>query len=616
VIRYWMFGPHGGTGNLLTGIGDIWRDLNSKGIPAFFKGVDDYGSCGELLGIGDEYGVKNTAAYRLSSARDGWNPDVPDWSAPSPEAAADFHVDQTLEYLPPEFDKRVWLEVINEPDKDEDGRYPGWGSAEFSEWLGRFMLRVLQRLLPLGFRVAGFGFSSGEPELDDWSQPAMIEFMRQAGTNPNVAIAVHEYSYQESELISTAPWLIGRFTKIFDEADRHGVPRPKILVSEFGWTLWHVPSPDLAVAQMVEVANLLYGPYPQILGVAIWFYGMGWNEIRKKAVQLLEPMHQVALGWRMDVNEPEPPEPPEPKHAAIIVKIPQEFSAGDRSRFVLEPLVAEFKRTVTASHDDAETMYLGGRPEDSEIQLVDPSLPSQVHAADYFAARGYRVTEHFFKTSPEVPIPLPPPPPSNRIDLLPFFTPGQTYGPLFELRRLDGSQERVQIQTYGQKFYVTKGTGGWNGKSEFEELAWDDNFIWRGLDTSPGGGRFYVQFEASRRMAKWCPRYMAVGETWEGPGHYVQFFLKGDCSKSAPNSGPATNVTTLFEYFPDFGVNGLKFKEVVHLGRQDGEQFWLAKGFGMIGWRSRWGEAFVSEVHTPENPRPNNVMESVCNFVL
>ena len=190
-------------------------------------------------------------------------------------------------------------------------------------------------------------------------------------------------------------------------------------------------------------------------------------------------------------------------------------------------------------------------------------------------------------------------------------------GPLYEVRDLDGAQRRVQTQVdpVNRKFYITKGTGGKDGKSEFEELAWDSDYIYRGLDTSPGLGRFYVQYDVGKTVAKWIPRFMNVSQDWVGSGHWVQFFEKESCNISHPNSGSATNVNKFFNYHETIEFNGLIIADVIHIGKPAGERFWFAKGLGMVGWASDWNESYISEIHQP-GQRPDNQKEEVCNYEL
>lgn len=209
----------------------------------------------------------------------------------------------------------------------------------------------------------------------------------------------------------------------------------------------------------------------------------------------------------------------------------------------------------------------------------------------------------------------PNPPPAGDIDLLPFFLPSEEQnGFLFELRRQDGSQERVQVQPVrgANIFHITKGSSGRDGKSEWEELSWDANWIWRGLDTSPGGGRFYRQFEPGLQFARWCPRFMSVGQTWRGSGHYVQFYNKQDCSESQANSGPATNGITFVKKFDVWESDyGMFIQDVIELVSANGERFWFAKGLGLVQWQMGDLRSSVSEIHLP-GQRPDNIREAIC----
>lgn len=218
---------------------------------------------------------------------------------------------------------------------------------------------------------------------------------------------------------------------------------------------------------------------------------------------------------------------------------------------------------------------------------------------------------------PPSPPPPPPPPPSGTYDLVSYFVPvADGNGPIYEVMRADGSQERIQTQVDAltKKFWITKGTGGLGGKSEFEELAWDGSYIYRGLDTSPGFGRFYVQYEPGKTMARWMKRFVNIGEGVNIP-HWVQFFDKGSCQLSSQNSGSAVNLTQLFGHHDNVAFNGLVIQDVIHLGKPGGEEFWFAKGIGMIGWKSGWNESYISELH-PDGQRPDNQKESVCNYNL
>lgn len=610
ITRYWPYGPHGTVGNLLTDISEIWEHLNSLGVPCFYKGADGYGPLFELFRIGDKHGVENVGVWRSTKF------DVPNWFAPTPKHAAEEHAQKILTVLPPEFDKRVWLEIINEPDKDEDTNFPDWGSEEFSNWLGQFMVEVAKILLPMGFKVLGFGFSSGEPELGDWEVSGMIEFLELCEENPEtLGVALHEYSYKESTFLGTDPWLIGRFTKLFAVCDKFGIKRPKVAITEFGATLWKLPNPDIGVEELLKLADELYALNPEILGVAIWNFGQGWQDIRNIAVNYLKPMFQVAKDYR------------------LVVEVDEDEEEDDEGEDVAETFEQRLwkysiKRQIEHGIQLAPTAIQDAIRKDGFHPVSDEAytdeFPPFMAAEDWqYRTRKRRVyywhngKVHWFN-DPGTGV-IDPPPSGSGIDLAPYFLPPQDYGTLFELRRSDGSQERIQHQKQGNQLFITKGTGGLEGKSEFEHLMVDGSFIYRGVDTSPGGSEFYHQYEVGSTWAKWVKRFMKVGETYVGTGHKVEFFKKGSCSwiNDHPNRGEATNIIKLAALHTKFSVNGLTIPDVIELHGSNGEAWFFAKNLGMVGWYSPWNPNgnYVAEIHPPGS-RPNNQKESLCSYTL
>jgi len=99
---------------------------------------------------------------------------------------------------------------------------------------------------------------------------------------------------------------------------------------------------------------------------------------------------------------------------------------------------------------------------------------------------------------------------------------------------------------------------------------------------------------------------MRIGETFRGFGHHVQFYLKHDCSRSDLNSGRATNQTTLVAHHDAITWNNITVRDVIELKGIGEERYFFARGFGLVGWRSPWGESGVAELHAPQ-ARPDNV---------
>lgn len=261
---------------------DALESLNSHKVPFFIKTVDTMGSCFyEAYEIAESSSVPHTLVYRDTS----W--DVPDYSKLAADAAQE-HWDYHKERLPDQLDESlVWLETMNEVDKER------------SEWLAEFALETAQLVLAEEgeYRWAAFGWSSGEPEPEDWEGPNMLQFLQLAGDHPDrIAIALHEYSYDVNDIANAYHYLVGRFQTLFQVCDTHNIPRPTVLITEWGWTYNDVPGVSDAMED-IAWASWLYAAYPQVKGAAIWYLGDGdnWGDIGKQTALLIEPMEEYAL---------------------------------------------------------------------------------------------------------------------------------------------------------------------------------------------------------------------------------------------------------------------------------------------------------------------------------
>jgi lysozyme len=327
-------GLHAGMGGRLNGAGKpngYWVQLAKAGKRPVVKSTDNYGPIYEALQFCDKYGVDGVFVFRLT-IKDGFNFDTPRWDL-SPKDAADIHFRNYLKHLPAEFDKRVWIEPINEPDKDEDDRMPDWTPEDFSQWLGEFAYSFTDKITAHGYRVTMFGFSSGEPELIDWEQPSMTEFLKLAADHPEkVAISLHEYAYSDSLLAPQHefPWLIGRFTKLHDYCDSKNISRPTIHITEFGWRHNDIPDTEIALKELDWAAKELYGQYLNIDMVAIWYFGGGYGEIANKAVKLIPGITDLALNFNVEVELFEQPVIEPPTDPEEIDLAPYFFPPGNR----------------------------------------------------------------------------------------------------------------------------------------------------------------------------------------------------------------------------------------------------------------------------------------------
>lgn len=258
---------------------DEWMtSLDAAGVPFFLKTVDNAEPLFKAQELRRQSGVPHVLVYRSTGS-------VPNYEL-APEAAAQQHWQTHRELFPPELDPNlVWVETLNEPDRTQ------------SEWLARFALETARLTMADGFRWAAFGWASGEPEPEHWRGPVMQEFLRLAGQNPEqLAIALHEYSYIEEEIGHEYPFKIGRFQSLFQIVDELGIPRPTVLITEWGWEHADIPPVDEAIEDLKWV-NKLYAAYPQVKGAAIWNVGIGccFGDISEQVQEIIEPVTDLAL---------------------------------------------------------------------------------------------------------------------------------------------------------------------------------------------------------------------------------------------------------------------------------------------------------------------------------
>ena len=253
------------TGNA-NGWGDYLRRLNAAGVPVFVKSADAGGPIYEaqqLMKANEAAGreVDHTLVFRLTDPKY----EEPYYNyALDAETAAAISWQLNRDNQPAELEKEYyWLETLNEP-----GRYGNDGNLQI-ERLGRFSLATAKLAVAEGYRYAAFAFSTGVPGVgdwtgqtpidpNDWEDPAMLDFLRYAGEHPDqVAVALHEYSLTTSFIGAGYPFLVGRLQALFDVCDRHGIPRPTVLITEWGWEYADVPAPVPALED-IAWASWLY----------------------------------------------------------------------------------------------------------------------------------------------------------------------------------------------------------------------------------------------------------------------------------------------------------------------------------------------------------------------
>lgn len=148
--------------------------------------------------------------------------------------------------------------------------------------------------------------------------------------------------------------------------------------------------------------------------------------------------------------------------------------------------------------------------------------------------------------------------------------------------------------------------------SQWEEFWYTDDFIWRGVDTSPGDGQYYRQFEDGAQGARWCPRRMTVGESWRSPvAHTVQTYDKATCRPvDHHRNGRATNALTLAARHERMTWNGVTVEDVVELRTHTGKRMFFGREWGLVAWVSAWGSSAIA--HVLPAHEADNQPESGC----
>ncbi len=301
-LAFVKIGFHTGPGGNHTGIGDYFRKLNGAGVPIFLKSVDDPGKILELQQImqtnrATGRTVPHTMVYRLTDARY----EDPFYNyATSPEQAAAISWELNRSNWSTDLDKSmVWFETLNEP-----GRI-GRNGVYHVDRLGRFSLETAKLAVAQGYRYAAFSWEPGQPEPEDWEQPEVLEFLRYAGEHPDqVAVALHEYSLSPNYIVPPIPtqdgdppmypYAVGRFQALFAVCDKYGIPRPTVLITEWGWSFDQLPEPEAAL-QGIAWASWLYAAYPTVKGASIWYLGGGSGGIHNETQRLIAPLADFAV---------------------------------------------------------------------------------------------------------------------------------------------------------------------------------------------------------------------------------------------------------------------------------------------------------------------------------
>ncbi len=333
------------------GIGDFLRKVDAAGVPFLAYCADGTTSLVDAQNIMKTSSVLHNAIFRRTHfPGNQGNSDVPDYSE-EPAAAARKQWLSHRNRWPNDLDKDlIYGETINELRKER----------HWADWIGEFCYQTGLLALADGFKWCGPGYSSGTPDVGAWDTPGMLRYLDLCQQYPDrLAIALHEYSFSEDDILRGDGDLIGRCTRLIDACARHGIQPPAIFFTEWGWAERDVPAPDKAMQDILKVGKL-YAEYPSIKGSAIWALDGGWGSLADQTWRLMKPLQKLLAETRF----PDPQERPFIPKGTPRAQFERTYLTAPSNATLDEWLAIcrrayPQKQTVGFSYDDAGIGSLG-----------------------------------------------------------------------------------------------------------------------------------------------------------------------------------------------------------------------------------------------------------------
>lgn len=185
------------------------------------------------------------------------------------------------------------------------------------------------------------------------------------------------------------------------------------------------------------------------------------------------------------------------------------------------------------------------------------------------------------------------------IDLLPYL---KGDGRFYSLRYTwgGGGNQVLQTQVDGQRFFTVK----W---AQWEEMFADDAFIYRALDTSPGGGQVYALLDAGRAFgSRWVKRHQDIGGVTERNPTVIWYDKATGRELRRGEHRTWLRLERQHETWPT--PAGYTARDVIELAwyldagmTQKAETYWYARSFGLVGWQGGLGKSYIESVF-PSHP--------------
>lgn len=384
-----MIGFHLGVPSFADGLGRYLETLAAHGVPLCLVGADTAGPLAEAADIARAYGVPAQLVYRKT--RYSWGDDVPRYDS-NPADMARRYWDEMEAAWPPELNKdAMWVEFPNEPDQER------------SHYVGALALAAGREALARGYRYLSPGWAAGNPAEDGWDYAPWLEYFDLCERNQGrLGVSLHEYTLDpQRRMIDVVPWLLGRVRYLNDTCQVYGIKPPPVVITEWGWGANEAPEAATAVPDAIAMLRWYRQHAPNVMGVALWALDSGWQwkSLSRTVNGYMQPLAQALINepW----GEEEGPTMPDDKHKVVIYKLAQEHDRLDWMEIAADAH-DEYKRTMTASHDDMLTMLAAGNAESYAV-IWDPNKTSQLQATRVLTDRGYRYETRHTEKPPEPP---------------------------------------------------------------------------------------------------------------------------------------------------------------------------------------------------------------------
>lgn len=204
------------------------------------------------------------------------------------------------------------------------------------------------------------------------------------------------------------------------------------------------------------------------------------------------------------------------------------------------------------------------------------------------------------------------------VDMLPYFIGGNKSPHELHLS-WTGFRENIHVKVNPDtpnNFFLLKGhlyNGVERLKANWEQFAYDNHFILRGFDVSPGDDQVYfIEGGGYAGFSPWIHRYMVPGEVFYITSNVT--FLYDHNGKNVPNKPPyrfdhSIELHALHDTY-EFENTGVVLRNVAEFwGRDDAgklfEKYWFAIGFGLVGWWNSEGkQSQINRVSVPGSVVP------------